>query len=85
MPDLENNNWIILDTLGNTYEIYANVTVMNLLNLNHFLIRQVELCLKSTFVKSSFIIVTIFSDVYKNPRRKSFINPSYLKHAKIIN
>ena len=41
MQDLENDNWIILDPLGNIYEIYANLTVItNLLNLilnyNHF-------------------------------------------------
>ena len=35
MEDLENNNWIILDSLGNIFELYANVTVMTtLLNLN---------------------------------------------------
>ena len=35
MEDLENNNWIILESLGNIFEIYANVTVMTtLLNLN---------------------------------------------------
>ena len=36
MEDLENNNWIILDPLGNIYEIYANLNVMTLLNLNRF-------------------------------------------------
>ena len=36
MQDLENNNWIILDPLGNIFEIYANLTVMTLLDLNHF-------------------------------------------------
>ena len=36
MQNLENNNWIILDPLGHIYEIYANLTVMILLNLNHF-------------------------------------------------
>ena len=36
MQDLENNNWILLNPLGNIYEIYANLTVMTLLNLNHF-------------------------------------------------
>ena len=37
MQDLESNNWIILDPLGNMYEIYTNLTVMTtLLNLNHF-------------------------------------------------
>ena len=50
MENLENNNWIILDPLGNTYEIYANLTVMTLLNLNHFWIMQAELCLKDMFV-----------------------------------
>ena len=34
MQDLELNNWIILDPLGN--EIYPNLTAMTLLNLNHF-------------------------------------------------
>ena len=47
--------------LGNIYEIYANLTVMTNLNLNHFLIMtQDELCLKGTFVKASFMFVTIF-------------------------
>ena len=35
MQNLENNNGIILDPLGNIYEIYANLTVMTFLNLNH--------------------------------------------------
>ena len=65
-----NNNTIIIQTiarlfyihpLGNIYEIYANLTVMTNLNLNHFLIiTQDELCLKGTFVKASFMFVTIF-------------------------
>ena len=37
MQDLENYNWIILDALGNIYEIHANLTVINFLNLNNFL------------------------------------------------
>ena len=37
MQDSKNNNWIILDPLGNIYETYANLNVMTtLLNLNHF-------------------------------------------------
>ena len=36
MQDLENNNSINLDPLRNIYEIYANLTVITLLNLNHF-------------------------------------------------
>ena len=36
MQDLENNNSINLDPLQNIYEIYANLTVITLLNLNHF-------------------------------------------------
>ena len=36
MQELERNNWIILDLLGDIYEIYANLIVMTLLNLNHF-------------------------------------------------
>ena len=42
MQELENNHLIILDPLGNVYEIYANLTVMTLFNLNYFLIRQAE-------------------------------------------
>ena len=51
----------------------------DLLNLNHFWIKQVELCLKCTVVKISFMLVAIFFDICENP------NPSYLKHPKIIN
>ena len=36
MQDLKNNNWIILDALGNIYEIFVNLTVITLSNLNHF-------------------------------------------------
>ena len=58
---------------------------MTLLNLNHFLIiTQAELRLKGTFVKTSFMFVTIFLDIYENPRRNKFINPSCSKHPKII-
>ena len=47
MQGLENNNWINLDPLGNIYETYGNLTVMTLLNKEHFWIAQVELCLKA--------------------------------------
>ena len=30
MQGLENNNWIILNPLGNIYEIHANLTVITL-------------------------------------------------------
>ena len=30
MQDLENNNWVILDSLGNIYEIFTNLTMMAL-------------------------------------------------------
>ena len=60
MQDLENNNYIILDSLGSINEIYSNLTMMTLLNLNHVWIIQAELCLKGTFVKASFMFVTIF-------------------------
>ena len=33
---LENNNWIILDSLGSIYMVYTNLTVMIHLNINHF-------------------------------------------------
>ena len=37
MQDLENNNWVILDPLGNIYEIYVNLTVMTtVLKLRYF-------------------------------------------------
>ena len=36
IQDLEDNNWIILDPLGNVYEIYANLIVMTLFNLATF-------------------------------------------------
>ena len=35
MQDLKSNDKIILDPLGNIYEMYANLTVINLLNLLH--------------------------------------------------
>ena len=53
--------WIILDPLGNIYEMYAHLTVMTtLLNINHFWITQAGLCLKGTFVKESFMFVSWF-------------------------
>ena len=64
MQDLENNKWNFF-RLGNIYEIYVNLTVMILLNLNQFRITQAELCLTDTFVKAGFMFVTIF---LKNPR-----------------
>ena len=63
MQYLENSNWIILDPLGNIYEIYANINVIppfSLLNLNHFRIKQADLCLIGTIVKASFTFVIIF-------------------------
>ena len=62
MQELENNQ-SILDPFGNTYEIYANLTMMTLLNLNQYWITQAELYLKGTFVKASFIFVTILLDM----------------------
>ena len=60
MQELERNNWIILDLLGDIYEIYANLIVMTLLNLNHFWMTKTELCLQGIFVKASFMFGTIF-------------------------
>ena len=85
MRALENNNCINLNPLGNFYGIYANLTLMILFNLNHFWLKQAKLCLKGTFAKASFMFVTIFLDIYENPRRKTFINPFCPKHPKIIN
>ena len=62
-----------------------NLTVMTFLNINHYLITQAEVCLKTTFVKANFMFFTIFYYIYENPRRKKFINPSCPKHPKIIN
>ena len=37
MQELENNNWISLEPLGNIYDIYANLNVMiTILNFNLF-------------------------------------------------
>ena len=59
MQDLENDEWIILDPLENVYEIYTNLTVTALLNVNHVYITQAELCLKSTIVEATVMFVTI--------------------------
>ena len=68
--------------------MYVNLTEITLLNLNHFWIAQAESCLKGTFVKVSFMFVTIFfSDIYENPGRKNFINlfcPPPLFHFELI-
>ena len=53
MQDLQNNNWITLDPLGNIYEIYANLTAMTLLNQEHFWITQTELCLRAGFIQGN--------------------------------
>ena len=81
MLDLENNNWIINDPLRNTYEIYGNLTVMILLNLNHFWITQAEL---RCICKSKFHVCYFFFRNYENPG-KNVINPSCPKRPKIIN
>ena len=65
MKDLENSDWIILDTSGNIYEIHANLTVMTLLTFNHFWILQAELCWKGTFVKAILVFFTIFRYLWK--------------------
>ena len=56
MEDSENSNWIILDTLGTIYNIYANMTGITFLNRNHLLITQAKLYLKGTFVKGTSFI-----------------------------
>ena len=66
MQDLENSNWIVLDPIENIYGIYANLTVMTLLNFSDLWITQAELCLKDTFVKASFTFVTTFLDINEN-------------------
>ena len=81
MENLENNNWIILDPLGNTYEIYANLTVMTLLNLNHFWIMQAELCLKDMFVS---VANTSRSSAIAN-RLRTLVSKKNLEITKITN
>ena len=88
MEDLQINNWIILDPLGNIYVIYANLTMITLLNplmITHFWRTQAEVCLKGTLVKASFMFVPILVDFHENRRRKSIINPSCPKHSLIVN
>ena len=60
MQDLKNINWIILDLLG----------IIWLINLNHFWVKSAELNVKSTFVKASFMFVTIFLDIYEKTQEK---------------
>ena len=88
MEDLQINNWIILDPLGNIYVIYANLTMITLLNplmITHFWRTQAEVCLKGTLVKASFMFVPILLDFHENRRRKSIVNPSCPKHSLIVN
>ena len=67
----------IIFFLGNIYEIFPNLIVMTLLNLNQFLIiTQAELCLEGTLVKSKFHVSYHFFSICENPRRKIFINLS---------
>ena len=43
MQDKENNNWIILDQLGNIYKIYANMAVATFfLSLNQSWMKQLN-------------------------------------------
>ena len=60
MQDLKNINWIILDLLG----------IIWLINLNHFWVKSAELNVKGTFVKASFMFVTIFLDIYEKTQEK---------------
>ena len=73
MQDLENNNWIFSDPLGNIYEKYGNMSVMTYFSLNNFWIAQVKLCLKGTFVKAGFMFVTIFAIFMKIPGEKTLL------------
>ena len=52
--------------------MYANPTVMILLNLNYFLITQAELYLKGTFVTASFMLVTIFRYLWKPWKKRLY-------------
>ena len=53
--------------------MYANLTVMTVLNLNHFYIMEAELYLKGTSVKTSFTIATIFYIFIKILGEKSLL------------
>ena len=60
MQNLENSNLIIIDPLGNIYDIYGNLNLMtSLLNFNLFWITWAELCLKGKFEKRSLMFATI--------------------------
>ena len=45
---------------------------------------QAELCLKRTYVKASFMFVTVFLDIYENHRRKNLYSPSCPKYSEVI-
>ena len=85
MQDLESNNWIISDPLGNIYDINVNLIVKTPFNRNYIWIKQAELCLNGIFGKASFMFVIILLDIYEKPRRKNFTSSSYPKHLKIAN
>ena len=74
----------MISVLGKKYEIYTNLTVMTLLDLElSLIITQAELCLKNCIFKSKFHVCYNFFR-YENPRKKNFANPFCTKHHKII-
>ena len=74
MQDLESNNWITLDSIGNIYEIYAYLTVMTtLLNLSCFWISWI--ISKMCICKSKFHVCYHYLR-YENIWRKNSINSS---------
>ena len=66
------------------YEMYTYLTVMTLLNFNHFLIITQAWIKSKRYICKSFMFVAIFLDIYENPRRKNFTNSSCPKHREII-
>ena len=82
-------NWVKMFKLHillfiNINDIYANLTMMTILSLNHFWVIHTELCLKSTSVKATHVRYHIL-DIYENPWRKNFINPFCRMHPETIN
>ena len=71
MQDLENNDWIMLDPLGSIYEIYPNLTVMTLLNLNQFKKNTSWIISKRHIFKSKFHVCYHFLDM-KIPGEKLY-------------
>ena len=72
MQDSENNDWIVLDPLGNIYEIYVNLNLMTtLFSFNHFWIIYLRWNVSKRHIfKSKFHVCRYFFR-YENLGEKS--------------